>query len=70
VNELEARQDLRARCDEIARIVTGMHPSAAKIGDAATKREILRALFELTRQVEVVKKQLIRLEKQDNSTAL
>jgi hypothetical protein len=30
--------------------------------------EILKALFELTKQVEVVKKHLIRLEKDDGST--
>ena len=29
--------------------------------------EILKALFELTKQVEVVKKHLIRLEKDDGS---
>ena len=34
----------------------------------AAQGEILRALFELTKQVEVVKKHLIRIEKGDGST--
>lgn len=45
-----------------------MHPALPRLGDAGTQGEILKALFELTKQVEVVKKHLIRLEKDDGST--
>ena len=47
-----------------------MHPTLPKLGDAATQGEVLKALFELTKQVEVVKKQLMRLERRDDSTEL
>jgi hypothetical protein len=70
MNQAEAIKDLRGRSEEIGRMVTSMHPVVPKLGDAATQNEILRALFELTKQVEVVKKHLLRLEKRDNSTLL
>jgi hypothetical protein len=41
-----------------------------KLGDAAAQGEIYKALFELTKQVEVVKKHLLKLEKRDDSTVL
>jgi hypothetical protein len=47
-----------------------MHPALPGLGDAGTQGEILKALFELTKQVEVVKKQLMRLEKRDDSAEL
>ena len=47
-----------------------MHPVLPKLGDAPTQGEVLKALFELTKQVEVVKKQLMRLEKRDDSAEL
>ena len=47
-----------------------MHPALPKLDDAATQGEVLKALFELTKQVEVVKKQLMRLERRDDSTEL
>lgn len=54
----------------IAAQVTQMHPLAGKLPDAATKAEVLKALFELTKQVEVVKKHLLKLQKRDDSAAL
>ena len=54
----------------IATQVTQMHPLAGKIPDPAAKAEILKALFELTKQVEVVKKHLLKLQKRDDSAAL
>lgn len=59
---------LRSTCDQISRSVTSMHPEVPKLSDAPTQSEIIRALFELTKQVEVVKKHLLKLEKQDGST--
>jgi hypothetical protein len=65
-----AIRDLRARCDEVSRQITAMHPLVPGLEEAATQSEILKALFELTKNIEVVKKQLIRLEKRDDSTQL
>ena len=66
----EAARELKGKSEEIGRMVTSMHPLVPKLGDAAAQGEIYKALFELTKQVEVVKKQLLKLEKQDDSTVL
>lgn len=63
-------QELRARSEEIGRVITAMHTVVPKLGDPATQNEVIRALFELTKQVEVIKKQLLRLQKRDDSTVL
>jgi hypothetical protein len=68
VDRNAALQELRQNAHEIAARVTAMHPVVPRLGDAATQGEVIRALFELTKQVEVVKKHLIRLEKDDGST--
>ncbi len=64
----EAVGQMRAICDELGQGVTRLHPLVPRLNAPATQGEILRALFELTKQVEVVKKHLIRLEKGDGST--
>jgi hypothetical protein len=61
---------MRARADQISRLVTELHPLTPKLGKAEAQNEILKALFELTKQVEVVKKQLLRVEKDDSSKLL
>lgn len=70
MNPPDALADLRARCNELARVITAMHAPARRLGLPEAQAEVLRALFELTRQVETIKKTLLRLEKGDASTAL
>jgi hypothetical protein len=70
MNSADAIEGLRKQCNDISRIVTSMHREVGSLGNPDGQAEILRALFELTRQVEVVKKHLIRLQKGDNSTVL
>ena len=62
--------EIRAACQQIASGVTSIHPLLPALGDEPTKAEIIKALFELTKQVEVIKKQVMRLEKKDDSTLL
>lgn len=64
----EAISRMRSTCNQISAAVTSLHPQLPLLNAPATQSEILKALFELTKQVEVVKKQLIRLEKDDGST--
>lgn len=63
-------EQLRAACHQIAGQITRMHPLVPGLTDAPTQNEILKALFELTKQVEVVKKHLLKLEKRDDSALL
>jgi len=61
---------MRLRADQISRLVTELHPLTPKLGKPDAQNEIFRALFELTKQVEIVKKQLLRVEKEDASKLL
>ena len=65
-----ALQQLRAASNQLASQITQMHPVVPGLADAGTQSEILKALFELTKQVEVVKKHLIRLEKAEDTVLL
>ena len=62
-----AIEQIRAECNQVAASVTRLHPLLPALQDAATQGEILKALFELTKQVETVKKQIMRLERRDDS---
>jgi hypothetical protein len=62
--------EMRSRADQISKLVTELHPLTPKLGKPEAQNKILRALFELTRQVEVIKKQLLRVEKDDSSPLL
>lgn len=62
--------EIRAACQQIATGVTSIHPLLPALADEPTKAEIIKALFELTKSVEVVKKQVMRLEKRDDSALL
>lgn len=66
----EASQQLREHCNTVAVAVMKMHPLLKDLGDEPTKGEIVKALFEITKNVEVVKKQVMRLEKRDDSALL
>ena len=63
-------EEIRQQANQIAALVTAMHPLVPKLEDPPTQRALLRALFELTNQVEVVKKNLLKLEKRDDSALL
>jgi hypothetical protein len=65
-----AISDIRASCNIIAGGVTSIHPLLPALADEPTKGEIIKALFELTKAVEIVKKQVMRLEKRDDSALL
>ncbi|HEX8295550.1 MAG TPA: hypothetical protein VF593_04580 [Chthoniobacteraceae bacterium] len=65
-----AIQHIRDACNEIAGGITRLHPLLPSLDDEPTKSEIIKALFDLTRNVEIVKKQVMRLEKRDDSGLL
>lgn len=70
MDKSEAIKELRARADEMSRVVTSMHPLVGNLQNPPAQNEIIRALFELTKQVEVIKKHLLRAQKGDDSTFL
>ena len=62
--------EIRTASNALAAGVTSIHPLLPALADEPTKAEIVKALFELTKNVEVVKKQIMRLEKRDDSALL
>jgi hypothetical protein len=65
-----AIQQIRASCNQLSAGVTGIHPLVPGLADQPTQDEIFKALYELTKNIETVKKQLLRLEKRDESGLL
>jgi hypothetical protein len=65
-----ASTQIREHCNSASAAVTKIHPLLNALGDDATKGEIVKALFEITKNVEVVKKQVMKLEKRDDSALL
>ena len=66
----EAIQTIRGLANQIATSVTAIHPLVPALADSPTQGEVLKALYELTKSVEVIKKQLLKLEKRDDSARL
>lgn len=65
-----ASAQIREHSNAASMAVMKIHPLLNALGDDAAKGEIVKALFEITKNVEVVKKQVMRLEKRDDSTLL
>jgi hypothetical protein len=65
-----AIREIREHANQIASNVTAIHPLVPKLADMPTQIELLKALYELTKQVEIVKKHLLKLEQRDDSAAL
>jgi uncharacterized membrane protein YjjB (DUF3815 family) len=70
MEQIAVIQRIREQANQIAASVTAIHPLVPGLADPPTQAELLKALYELTKSVEVVKKQLLKLEKRDNSSAL
>ncbi len=66
----DAIQKIREQAHQIAANVTAIHPLVPGLADPPTQAELLKVLYELTKNVEVVKKQLLKLERRDDSPVL
>lgn len=65
-----AIEEIRNACNSLSSGVTGLHKLVPALSDQPTQDEIFKALFELTKNIEVVKKQLLKLQRRDDSAAL
>jgi hypothetical protein len=70
MDRAEAISQIRSQAQQIASGVTALHPLLDSLGDESTKGEIVKAMFEITRAVETIKKHVMRLEKRDDSSLL
>jgi hypothetical protein len=65
-----AIQQIRDACREIVRQLMKVHPAVPHLGHPETQEEVLKALHQLTVELEVVKKKVGRLERDDSSSLL
>jgi thymidylate synthase ThyX len=65
-----AIQQIRDVCNSITREIMRIHPAVPPLADKEAQDEIYKALFELTKNVEIIKKRLAKLEAKDGSTLL
>jgi hypothetical protein len=57
-------------CKTMSLQLMRLTPAARKIGDEATQADILKSSYAITIEVEVIKKKLLQLLKDDDSTDL
>jgi len=65
-----ATQQIRDVCNSVSRELMRIHPAVPALADQETQDEIYKTLFELTKQVEIIKKRLAKLEAKDESNLL
>jgi thymidylate synthase ThyX len=62
-----AIQQIREACNNVARELMRLHPAVPALADKEAQDEIYKTIFELTKNVEIIKKRLARLEARDDS---
>jgi len=70
MNREEAIKQIQEACKQIALQMMKIHPSVGALDDQETQADILKAAHQLTVELEVIKKKLIRLQNRDDSTEL
>ena len=66
----EAMTRIQSSCQTISLEMMKIHPAARALGDEAVQAVILKAAHQLTVELEVIKKQIIRLQQRDDSSEL
>jgi len=66
----EAIEKIEEACKQIALQMMKIHPTVRHLGDEETQADVLKAAHELTVELEIIKKKLIRLKGRDDSTEL
>ncbi len=65
-----ALKQIRDVCNNVSRELMRIHPAVPALGEKEAQDEIFKTLFELTKQVEIIKKRLAKLEAKDESAFL
>ncbi|MEK7686486.1 MAG: hypothetical protein AAB466_13805 [Verrucomicrobiota bacterium] len=60
-------EEIRQACHQIGRELMRIHPAVPSLGEKALQDEIYQILFRLTKEVETIKKRLIKLENQERA---
>ena len=65
-----AIKQIREVCNQVSRELMRIHPAVPALAEKEAQDEIYKTLFELTKQVEIIKKRLAKLEAKDDSALL
>ena len=63
----EACTQIKASCKTIALEMMDLNPAIAQLGDEETQEALFEASYELTKQLEIIKKRVIKLERSGDS---
>ena len=63
----EASEKIKASCKAIALEMMDLNPAITYLDDQETQEALFEASYELTKQLEVIKKRVIKLERRDKS---
>jgi hypothetical protein len=70
MDKAAAIQQIRDACNNVSRELMRIHPAVPALAEKEAMDEIFKTLFELTKNVEIIKKRLARLEAKDDSALL
>ena len=70
MDKAAALKQIRDACNNVSRELMRIHPAVPALAEKETQDEIFKTLFELTKQVEIIKKRLAKLEAKDESALL
>ena len=70
MDKADAIKQIREACNNLSRELMRIHPAVAPLADQEAQDEIYKTLFELTKNVEIIKKRLAKLEAKDDSALL
>ena len=65
-----AIQQIRDVCNLFSRELMRVHPAVPALADKEAQDEIFKTVFELTKNVETIKKRLAKLEAKDGTSLL
>ena len=70
MDKAAAIKQIRDVCSNVARELMRIHPAVPALAEKEAQDELFKTLFELTKQVEIIKKRLAKLEAKDDSALL
>ena len=67
MNRSEACEKIKGCCKVIALEMMELNPAIASLNDSETQEALFEASYELTKQLEIIKKRVIKLERRDGA---
>jgi len=64
-----ASDEIKERCATIAREMMHLNPAIGALDDKETQEAVYEASYELTKQLEIIKKRVIKLERGSGAAA-